>query len=376
MDLTTLHFTDALVNLTCGLMCFAIWASRPGDRCFAYWGLGGSLYGLTACWLPYLPDGNIGTGLTYSALQIANIMFWAGYRVFDGVLAVPGWLLGLPTIPLLTALAFGYPSYTSIFAEQATIVAYCAISLAQVGYVLKKSDALYSPRSISAYAVIVILLSVMLTGIAWNDQTQNDTHATLFILTDHAMTIVFMLAVIAMVGQRDFRSLVNASRRDPLTQALNRSGLDDLLSKIDTDAALLLIDVDHFKMINDRFGHAAGDEVLRALVNRIASVLPIGDHLVRLGGEEFLVISQPPDTLQAAALAERIWAAVRNESFSYEDAKIDFTVSIGCAWFASDEPFRQALKRADSAMYRAKRSGRDVIVEDWESIASSDRSCV
>ncbi len=363
MDLITLHVTDALVNLTCGAMCFSIWASRSQDRCFAFWGMGSLLYGLTASWLPYLPDGIVGLGLGYAALQVGNIMFWAGYRTFDRIPALPLWLLALPSLPLLACLLADVLTQSEAWTYRITVIVYCAISVSQVVYVLRGCESWYGPRAISAYAVILILASILITSFLAGTLITDETGGILFILTDHVMSIVFTLAVIAMVGQRDLQHLVKTSRRDPLTGALNRAGLTAVMAEDPPGSGLLLLDVDHFKTINDRYGHDAGDEVLRELVARTSVVMRATDHLIRMGGEEFLVIAAVANAAQAAELAERIRAAARDRPVQYGDAVIPFTLSIGFALRTSGEPFMQTFKRADLAMYHAKQAGRDRVVE-------------
>lgn len=362
MDLTTLHLTDALVNLTCGAMCFAIWASRPRDRCFAFWGMGSLLYGLTASWFPYLPAGVLGLGLGYAALQVANIMFWAGYRAFDKVRALPLWLVALPSLPLIACLLADFFGSSTTVTNNITVALYCAISAGQVVYVLRGRNSWYDQRSISAYAVILIIGSIMATSFSSGAPVKDEGSGVLFILTDHVMSIVFTIAVIAMVGQRDLQHLIKTSRRDPLTGALNRAGLRAVITQDAVAPGLILIDIDNFKRINDQHGHDAGDEVLRELVARIDAAMRPTDHLIRMGGEEFLIIADITSQKQIVELAERIRNSARTSPVQHADAVIPFTLSIGVALRASNELFVHALKRADLAMYHAKQSGRDRVV--------------
>ncbi|WP_049870563.1 GGDEF domain-containing protein [Pseudomonas cremoricolorata] len=362
MDLTTLHLTDALVNLTCGAMCFAIWASRPRDRCFALWGMGSLLYGLTASWFPYLPTGVLGLGLGYAALQVANIMFWAGYRAFDNVRVLPLWLVALPSLPLIACLLANGLGSSEAVTNNITVALYCAISTGQVVYVLRGRECWFDQRSISAYAVILIIVSILATSFSTGAPANDEASGALFILTDHVMSIVFTMAVIAMVGQRDLQHLIKASRRDPLTGALNRAGLRAVITQASPAPGLILIDIDNFKRINDQHGHDAGDEVLRELVARTYPIMRPTEHLVRMGGEEFLIIADITSQQQIVELAERIRTSARTAPIQHTDTVIAFTLSIGVAIRGRDEPFVHALKRADLAMYQAKASGRDCVV--------------
>jgi len=123
--------------------------------------------------------------------------------------------------------------------------------------------------------------------------------------------------------------------------------------------AVLLLDIDHFKLINDRFGHAVGDETLRRFARISMDNLRTADSFGRLGGEEFGVIL--PDTTPATALkvAERLRATVAAEVVEGAFGQLQFTVSIGVAAALDREQFDQLIARADQTMYTAKNNGRN-----------------
>jgi diguanylate cyclase (GGDEF)-like protein/PAS domain S-box-containing protein len=148
---------------------------------------------------------------------------------------------------------------------------------------------------------------------------------------------------------------------DPLTGAYNRRQGDALLdaefSRRARDGrpfAVMLLDIDHFKAVNDSAGHAAGDAVLVSLVQTCHAVLRSIDMVVRWGGEEFLLVLPDTDAAAAMAAAERLRAALAEA----EVAGVRFTVSIGVAVPAADTP-AELLRRADVALYIAKATGRD-----------------
>lgn len=160
------------------------------------------------------------------------------------------------------------------------------------------------------------------------------------------------------------RSLSEESRRsrelacyDPLTGALNRLGGERLLADIgDLPFAFIYVDVDHFKQINDTHGHPVGDEVLKHLVSEIQLNSDALCHLVRWGGEEFVLLCLHYDLLRACALAERLRS--RLEEYPHWPASLQVTASFGVAERAGDSPER-VLKRADEALYQAKKRGRN-----------------
>lgn len=132
----------------------------------------------------------------------------------------------------------------------------------------------------------------------------------------------------------------------------------------------LMLDLDHFKNINDTWGHAAGDDVLRELAQRIEAQVRASDVAARYGGEEFVILMPRTDTAAAARLAERVRQAVRDASVPFgDDGKVDVTASVGIASVApqsTDTDLKtlgeSLLARADVALYRAKSSGRDRVV--------------
>jgi diguanylate cyclase (GGDEF)-like protein len=163
--------------------------------------------------------------------------------------------------------------------------------------------------------------------------------------------------------------LRKAALTDALTGALNRRGFDEVLAKEADSAkqdgqplAVVAIDLDHFKEINDRFGHAAGDKVLRSLASLVMQEIRLGtDFLGRIGGEEFAVLCPHTTTLGARVLAERIRTRLA-EAFLIEGSPIRLTASFGISSLGAASDTAQMLSDADKALYEAKRSGRDCIV--------------
>ncbi|RDS81555.1 GGDEF domain-containing protein [Dyella monticola] len=166
------------------------------------------------------------------------------------------------------------------------------------------------------------------------------------------------------------RDLYDLARIDPLTGVINRLGLLEASQSMLARArakresiGVLLIDADHFKSINDRFGHDDGDRVLLELVANIRRMLRTSDRVGRVGGEEFLVLSPSVKEADLLALAERIRSAVERTSFSISGQSYALTVSIGAAIADAGEPdMMAARRRADAALYQAKRAGRNRVM--------------
>jgi diguanylate cyclase (GGDEF)-like protein len=177
----------------------------------------------------------------------------------------------------------------------------------------------------------------------------------------YALALLFEL-------EQAYSRLHQFSIRDPLTLAFNRRFLVDRLV-VETERALrtrqplslLIMDADEFKLINDRFGHAIGDRVLQAMVSACTAILRPYDILARYGGEEFVLLLPNTGLEQACEAAERIRATVAGLRIERErSAPIRVTASLGVAQLsAADADGSAMLKRADAALYRAKRAGRN-----------------
>ena len=156
---------------------------------------------------------------------------------------------------------------------------------------------------------------------------------------------------------------------DPLTGQLNRRGLHEVvtgslnyLQRNQQPAALLMIDLDHFKRVNDLFGHDGGDLVLVQAAKAIKAMLRQSDVLARFGGEEFLIFLPAANRDMAERTAERLLEGVRQLEWPAsmpEDYQL--TISIGISVFGPDYDFSRTLRQADQALYRAKQNGRDRI---------------
>jgi diguanylate cyclase (GGDEF)-like protein len=167
--------------------------------------------------------------------------------------------------------------------------------------------------------------------------------------------------------QAELKSL---ARIDPLTGVNNRLALVEaiecLLHSARDDGrpfGVLMLDADHFKAVNDRFGHSGGDEVLLSLVAHVQRVLGRHDVLGRIGGEEFVVLSPGGGPGQTLALGERIRAAIRSMRLEFDGKTVEMTVSVGVtAALPATDGVATLLQRADAALYAAKRAGRDRVV--------------
>ena len=181
-------------------------------------------------------------------------------------------------------------------------------------------------------------------------------------------------SIIALRDVREQRALQarlsHQARHDALTQALNRTGMLDELRRehvafrrTGATFSQILVDLDHFKLVNDHHGHATGDEALRQVAQAIQGALRMGDHLARWGGEEFLCLLPNTTLEQGVTIAERIRGAVQALELMQGDQPIPLTISAGVSATSADraDTLEHVLQRADFALYEAKQAGRNCV---------------
>jgi diguanylate cyclase (GGDEF)-like protein len=234
-----------------------------------------------------------------------------------------------------------------------------------------------------AFALAAAIMAYRSVALLWDPSQVSEvfqvTHVQLL-----TYAIGSVLPVVATVGflllctQRSQRELERAARMDYLTDVYNRRAIEELGTRAIAAArrhgmalAVQVVDIDHFKRINDEHGHAVGDLALLRAVERIREGLRTEDLLGRLGGEEFIVLMPNTDGSSALAAAERVRTAFAERPLDLDGLPREVTLSIGVAVLApADRHFSQLLQRADRAMYGAKRAGRDLVMADpmsgWE----------
>jgi diguanylate cyclase (GGDEF)-like protein len=180
-----------------------------------------------------------------------------------------------------------------------------------------------------------------------------------------AVVLVLAVALIGFLGVM-FRRMRTLALTDELTRLPNRRNVlayaDDQVRAAKTGGrgfSMLALDVDHFKRINDTYGHDAGDVVLRRVAETCRRALRRNDRMGRTGGEEFLVVLPDTNARIAAEVAERLRAAVEQTDFSDVEAGLRITVSIGATEWSAGDDFTAIVRRADDSLYRAKESGRN-----------------
>ena len=218
-----------------------------------------------------------------------------------------------------------------------------------------------------AFALLVLML-VMLLSIGWyKDDLVFSSHFQMLSFTVTTSISSFFAYIFAYRAQSQRKELKRLATIDGLTGAANRRTLNDQLAHAITEFnrsgrsfGLMLLDLDHFKQINDNFGHKTGDKVLTELVPVIQSLLRHGDQVFRFGGEEFVVLLADIQPATFNALAEKIREGVQQKMQLPDGSNL--TTSIGLAMLQPAEDWEAWLHRADIALYQAKNQGRNQVV--------------
>jgi diguanylate cyclase (GGDEF)-like protein len=179
----------------------------------------------------------------------------------------------------------------------------------------------------------------------------------------YALVVIGFLASLVVEYQQN---LSNLALEDPLTRLLNRRGLENALhitlaqaSRQHSPTAAVMVDIDHFKVVNDNFGHEAGDQVIRQIAKVLKRLSRSGDVVARTGGEEFLLVLPGTELDGARVMAERIRADISERPLVVNQQRIAITVSVGVAGTIGAIELDKLSQDADRAMHLAKRGGRN-----------------
>ncbi|WP_267426155.1 GGDEF domain-containing protein [Methylobacterium sp. GC_Met_2] len=275
--------------------------------------------------------------------EIVNAAFTFGFALQIGCVAACGFLAADPALPVLvTGLVFGYCSGAVTRTAFRPRIAGIAICIATVPAILASAA-----RGDSTSIAIATVFTVFLCG-------GLETIRYLYLNTRRQIILRHDMATLA--------------KNDPLTRLLNRLGLREAFRGVLAEAggnaiAVHCLDLDGFKPVNDQYGHAAGDELLQAIADRLRAVVPAKAAVARVGGDEFVIVQGPilqPD--EAAHLAQRIDFAIA-EPYLIQGREVRVGTSIG---FATAPPgsleLDPLMAAADAALYRAKASKSDATV--------------
>ena len=318
------------------------------------------------CWIAISVQQSTGIILSVDVASIATIitcyiLFWAAGQRANRVRGRA--LLGF--ICLASSLSGFFASRATMFlVESGTIVLFCSavgfLSIYQTYKLRSIGDAL-----IACAAVISIIGISGANYLLAFDGNISRAQAIVYAVysSAYALIIVGFLASILSEYQHH---LIQLATEDPLTRLLNRRGLADALavslasaSRDELATSAIMVDIDHFKKVNDNFGHETGDHVIRQTTDTLTRMARGSDVIARIGGEEFLLVLPNTDLNSARVLAERIRATIDEHPMQVHRQNIHITVSLGVACAEGAVNLDELSEAADRAMYLAKRGGRN-----------------
>lgn len=385
LDLRTLLIAVTLAAAICTAARFVLWALHPAFPGLARWAWGG-LAGTLALGLISV-RGLIPAFFTQScalAFQVsAGILVWDGFRRFAGGEPVRGRILAalavLTVIPLLASL-LAHDFTIQLICNTALMA--CISTLAARELLRRRGPGRRAMRATGWLMGAVALLFLVRTVAVAQGTSPAGTLGYATLLWWMGTTIALTLGMVLMAGERLQQDLDQQASRDPLTGALNRRAFDLLAYREQARAlrsgqplAVIMMDLDHFKRINDQLGHAGGDSVLRLFVEIVSRTLRAQDLFCRFGGEEFVALLPGASLRQALEVAERVrlnYAEAARTAFEGAlGSDLALTVSLGISELRDGETMDDAVRRADTALYQAKAAGRNRSALPAPAIATS-----
>ena len=312
--------------------------------------------------------------IAVAACGISFGLPFAIYHLFWGSLVIAAILLPVVVLQIATLISLLKRGFSGFAAWSIAIVQTGANIFFIIEVGMMASYWLYASGVANYYildrrsALLVNALACALAVfLAFDDPTYIVRYCAAF-----AMINIFLFAFAVQLEKKN-DELDRMLTIDPLTRVGNRTAMNETLWRVKnlferygTPATAIMIDLDHFKVINDTLGHSEGDKVLCRIANQVQARLRPTDALYRYGGEEFIVVAENTSLSQASFLAESIRQRIASYQGSQQQAEADLTVSIGVAQLRADESTDSLVDRADKALYKAKAMGRNWVCFDGE----------
>ena len=382
MHSPTLLIVAALLMAVMFSAMLAVWRFNRNIPGLQFWSLS-YMFGFISALLVLVRDGS-DQSLHHPVWVAATLvcLFLSAYGSLAGARA----FVGQRTLPLVyplggTALLCGAAFYFTVIQPNLGPRVLLASSLAGLMYLA--SARVYWVAGLSGYParMLVAFASLVHGGFLllrpWlfrmgstSDVPDLASRLSHLVIIETMMALILMaFGVLMLVNEHVTGELRRMAERDFLTGVFNRRAFlgqlekaGSLAQRSQTALPVLLVDLDHFKQINDKHGHRTGDEVLRHFVTVAEACLRKHDVLGRMGGEEFAVFLPQTSREDAQRVTERLRSLVAAQPLMTDRGPVPLTVSIGLAMCQPGEPTENALHRADQAMYQAKASGRNQVV--------------
>ncbi len=369
LDVPTLVFVAVCIVGFLGLVLITTWLQQREVRALAWWG-SAYLIGAAAIalWGAPAPHFKLSPDLAEALLFIAGGLIWGGIRLFHGRKPLPQVAFSGAVLWLILCKVEGLETLTQARIGLGTLfIAAYGLSIAFELSRERRKKSFYSRTA--AVLVPSLYAAMFLVPLALRTFAP-DFFAAHWVAVFALGVIVYAfgtaIILLMMVKDHHVHFYRKAATTDGLTGLLNRRAFIEAATAMQKaqgargePATLLMFDLDHFKSVNDRFGHATGDSVLKVFAQTATSSVRATDIVARLGGEEF--VAMVPETMEGAChVAERLRAAYETAGLMVDDIAVGSTVSIGLA--TSYQPMADIdalLLRADEALYLAKREGRN-----------------
>jgi diguanylate cyclase (GGDEF)-like protein len=375
LDVNTLFLVTIYVEAMLGLLLLFAWVQNSSIRAVAWWGCAHLLraasvvlFGMYGS-VPDIISIDVANAILFTAFAVT----WTGARVFDGRAPEPIFLFGGAVLWLIASRAPGIADSmdAKVLLSSGIITAYTWATAYEFWH--GRSEPLVSRWPaiflLFAHGAQFLLRTPLSQALPWSPTSQVFDSVWLTVLSFEALlfTIAIAFILLAMAKERTELRHKNAALIDPLTGLANRRAFLEAAVGLGVPqdgelrpAAVLLADLDHFKSINDRFGHAVGDRVLRVFADVACAKLGPSDLIGRLGGEEFAIVLHDSGREKGVAIAECIRLAFENAATAVDGHPICGSVSMGMVISESglyDVP--ALLAQADEALYCAKERGRN-----------------
>jgi diguanylate cyclase (GGDEF)-like protein len=377
LDVKTLFYLTIYVDAILGALLLFVWSQNASIRAVAWWGSAHLLRALSVVLLGLYGTVSdlISLDLSNAILLVSYAVTWNGARVFDGRATLPGSLIAGAAIWIGICLWPGFNADPHLRGFLSALIVGTYAWLTAYEFWRGRAERLVSRWPaifiLFAHGTLFLLRSPLesLTNVPADSRLLSS--AWLSVLSAESLLFPISIAFILLAMAKERAELTHkiAAKLDPLTALPNRRAFlqdADQLRAMQIGCgrtiAVLMIDLDHFKSINDRFGHSVGDRVLQIFARTAAANLRSFDLIGRLGGEEFAAVLADSSREDALAVAERIRSAFAAAASVVDGHPVGATTSVGASLMRDpSQGVTALLGQADRALYRAKDLGRNRI---------------
>jgi diguanylate cyclase (GGDEF)-like protein len=370
LDTTTLYLVATMVAAMLGAMLL-FFGRQENIAALKWWGTA-YLLGAASVALWTLASNTLGPMLLLALNAVGFVacgMVWNAARVFHGRKPnLAGLLLGAMAWIAAVMTLLPEASAMRLTIGAGIVAVYAALTAAELWSERRKTLQKRWPAiAVPVLHGLVLMLPILLGDLLHrhDDAFSSSVWVTVFAIELVLYAVGTVFVIFMLVSERTVTAHKTAASMDPLTGMFNRRGFAEATSRVIEREAnagrpvtVLIFDLDHFKSINDRFGHSAGDEVLKLFATVVLNTLRITDLSGRVGGEEFAALL-PCSLEEGVIAAERVREMFADSGIVVEEGPVDTTVSIGVAGGPAGTELEVLLAAADSALYQAKRNGRN-----------------